>query len=233
MLDDWITFSTSSISRDFWKKAIPVLFIGMIIWFFSTLLSGGYLGFPPIILNLTWFIVLIISYFVLWLVIFVLAISKNNTIAMFLFFIASWITGMLEFPILLWAVAEVGMETARMIFFIASLSGIFATIGGLLIGFIFADRIGIKWYIVLLVLGILLIILEIILTILYGFDTIIFFTSILFVIWIFGVIIWDGSRLPKRIEEGYWMEVVVNVYFDLILIIIRIFIIIVSSRRSD
>lgn len=232
MSDDWIAFSTGSVSEDFWKKAVPVLFVGMVIWFVSTLLSGGYLGFPPIMLNLQWFIVLIISYFVIWLVVFILAISKKNAIAMILFFVASWITGMLEFPILLWAVAEIGLENAQMIFFVASLSGVFATIGGLFIGFIFADRIGIRWYYVLLVLGILLIVLEIILTILYGFDNIIFFTSILVVVWIFGVIIWDGSRLPEKIEEGNWMEVVVNIYFDLIIIIIRVFIIIVSSQRS-
>jgi len=232
MSNEWIAFSTDSISEDFWKKAVPVLFIGMVIWFVSTLLSGGYLGFPPITLNLQWFVILIISYFILWLIVFILAISKNNAIAMVLFFIASWITGMLEFPILLWAVADIGLETAKMIFFVASLSGIFATIGGLLIGFIFARRIGIRWYFVLLIFGILLMILEIILIVLYGFNTVIFFTSILVVIWIFGVIIWDGSRLPERIEEGHWMEVVINIYFDLIIIIIRLFIIIVSSQRS-
>lgn len=232
-MSDWIDFSISSASEDFWKKAVPVLFVGMIIWFLSTLLSGGYFGLPPIVLNLQWFIVLIVSYFVIWLIVFILSVSKNNIIAMILFFVASWITGVLEFPILLWAVEEVGLDTARMIFFVASFSGVFATIGGLLIGFFLAGKIGVKWYSFLIVFGVLLIILEVTLTIIYGFDTIVFFTSVLTVIWIFGVIIWDGSRLPETIEEGHWMEVVVNIYFDLIVIIIRLFIIIVSLKSSD
>jgi hypothetical protein len=47
------------------------------------------------------------------------------------------------------------------------------------------------------------------------------------------VILWDGSRLPNTIEEGYWMVAVIDIFLDLVNVIIRIFIIIVELLSGE
>ena len=48
-------------------------------------------------------------------------------------------------------------------------------------------------------------------------------SNILIMVWLFGVIIWDGSMLSDNILEGKWMQSVVDIFLDLINVILRVF----------
>jgi FtsH-binding integral membrane protein len=217
------------LGKDFYNKAVPVLLIGLIIWGISTLLYGGYFNIPPLQLDLVGYILLFILYIVLWIITSILAYMKYNVISMILFYISAWITGLLEYPVMVWASGEVGIELAKLLFLIAIIMGIIGVSLALIIGITLRDKIGDSFLIVLLIFGVVLIIVEIVLTLMFGWNTFIFFTSILVLIWIFGMTIWDGSKLPKEIDEGYWMWAVIDLFFDIIIAIVRIFIILVSS----
>jgi hypothetical protein len=46
--------------------------------------------------------------------------------------------------------------------------------------------------------------------------------------YIFGVVVFDAATLPGKIQNGYWMMAAVDLVFDLIMMIVRVFIILVN-----
>jgi len=221
------------IGKDFWYKTLPVLTIGMIIWVVISLLFSGLLGFGVFILNsLAIFIIVVILYFVFWIITIILAFMKKNFISMLSFFMASLLSGVLSSSLLIWASTIIRLELVLGIFFAAFFVGIGVTVGVLILGLFLRERISEKWLYPLLLFGLLLIIIEFSLILMFGYNPYILITSIFVLIWFFGIILWDGSRLPNTVEDGYWMLAVLNIYLDMINVIIRIFIIIVKLLEN-
>jgi hypothetical protein len=216
------------LGNDFWYKTLPVLIIGMIIWVINTLLFSGFLGLSAIPLSITFIVISVILYIILWILTIILAFMKKNWLSMITFFISSIFTGIISSSILIWAAAIIALDLVLGIFFAAFFIGLGATIGLLLIGLFLRDRISQRWIYPLLLFGFLLIGLEFSLILLFGYNPFILITSILVLIWFFAVVLYDGSRLPNTIEEGYWMVAVIDIFLDMVNIIIRIFIIIVE-----
>ena len=219
--------SERALGNDFWYKTLPVLTLGMIIWVIVTLLFGGFLG-SAIPLSLAIFIVSIVFYFIFWILTIILASMKKNLLSMLSFLVASFLSGVLSSSILIWASAILRFEVVMGIFVAAFLIGLGVTVGLLIMGLFLRSRISENWIYPLLLFGILLVTIEISLILLFGYNPYILITSILVLIWFFAVILWDGSRLPETIEDGYWMFAVIDIFLDLINVIIRIFIIIVE-----
>ncbi len=219
--------SERALGNDFWYKTLPVLTLGMIIWVIVTLLFGGFLG-SAIPLSLAIFIVSIVFYFIFWILTIILASMKKNLLSMLFFLVASFLSGVLSSSILIWASAILRFEVVMGIFVAAFLIGLGVTVGLLIMGLFLRSRISENWIYPLLLFGILLVTIEISLILLFGYNPYILITSILVLIWFFAVILWDGSRLPETIEDGYWMFAVIDIFLDLINVIIRIFIIIVE-----
>jgi hypothetical protein len=222
--------------RNAWLKAIGTLTIGMGIWFFSTLLNGGYLGVPSLELSLVSMILLLIIYFIVWIGVMILADLQYNLVAMVIFFVAAYLSGLLEYPVMVWAGDLVGLQRAKELFFMASLTGVLSTLGVLMIGHLLRDKLRGKMgkilFVIVVVYGILLIILEFLLILIFGFDQVIFFTSILVLIWVYGVILYDGMNLVDEIHRNEWMNAVVGIFLDLVIVIIRIFLILVKLEEN-
>lgn len=216
------------LGNDFYYKTLPVFLIGLIIWVGAIIGFSGLVG--PVIIPLTvgFIIFLLIIYIVLWIVTVILALKRQNILSMVIFFFASLVSGMLNSTLLIWASSIFRLEIVLGLFFIAFLVGFLVTLGLLIMGLLFRDKISIKWIYPLLLFGGILIILEISLILIFGYNPILIITSILVLIWLFGVILWDGSRLPQTVSEGYWMLAVINIFLDMINVIIRIFIILIE-----
>lgn len=216
------------LGNDFWYKTLPVFMIGMIIWVGATIGFSGLVG--PIILPLSvgFIIFLIIIYIILWIITVVLALLRKNLLSMIIFLFASLVSGMLSSTLLIWASAIFRLEIVLGLFFIAFVVGFLVTLGLLIMGLFLRDRIGQKWIYPLLLFGGILLTLEISLILIFGFNPILLITSVFVLIWLFGIILWDGSQLPETVSEGYWMLAVLNIFLDMVNVIIRIFIIIVE-----
>lgn len=228
-----ILLSQRVLGNDFWYKTLPVLIIGMIIWVVVTLLFSGFLGLSAIPLSTILIFVSVILYIVFWILTIILAFMKKNWFSMISFFISSIFTGIISSSILIWAAAVIALDLVLGIFFAAFFIGIGATIGLLILGLFLRDRISQRWIYPLLLFGFLLIGLEFSLILLFGYNPYILITSILVLIWFFAVILWDGSHLPNTIEEGYWMVAVIDIFLDMVNVIIRIFIIIVELLSGE
>jgi FtsH-binding integral membrane protein len=221
--------SNRVLGNDFWYKTLPVLTLGMIIWVVFTLLFSGFLGVSTIaLLTLTAIVLSIIFYIVFWIIAIISALTKKNILSMLSFFVACILSGILSSSLLVWASAIISLEIVLGIFFAAFFVGIGATIGLLILGLFFRERISQKWIYPLLLFGLILLIIEVSLILIFGYNPYILITSVFVLIWFFGIILWDGSRLPADIDEGYWMLAVINIFLDMINVIIRIFIIIVK-----
>jgi len=216
------------LGNDFYYKTLPVFLIGLIIWVVATIGFSGLVGPVIIPLTLGFIILLIVMYIVLWIFTIILAMKRQNIISMMIFFFASLVSGMLSSTLLIWASAIIRLELVLGLFFVAFVVGFLTTLGLLIMGLILRDNISKNWIYPLLLFGAILLILEFSLIIIFGFNPILLITSILVLIWLFGVILWDGSRLPQTVSEGYWMLAVINIFLDMINVIIRIFIIFVE-----
>lgn len=216
------------LGNDFWYKTLPVLSIGMVLWVATTLILGSSLSYGISGITLTVAIIAVVLYVVFWLLAIFLAIYRKNILSMMFFFMASFFSGVISSSLIAFASTIFRLELVLGIFLAAFFSGLGVTIGLLILGLWQKDRITEKWIYPLIVFGLLLVIIEFSLILIFGYNPYILITSILVLIWIFGVIIWDGSRLPSTIEEGYWMLAVVDIFLDMFNAIIRIFIILIE-----
>ena len=211
----------------FFSKCVPVLTIGMILWMVSTLAFGGVL-FEGFTLGSSTYIAGLVGYFVGWIATFFLAYRRENTAAMILFFVTTFATGIIEAPIIMWASYMLASpQMAYNLFLIASIMGVLATGGALLIGRYLGRRIPQRLWVGAFVLLIILVPTELIILWVVGFNQAIFWTSIVMFVLIFITILYDGAHLKESIEFS-WMLPVMNIFLDLVVMIIRIFIIIVS-----
>lgn len=216
----------------FFRKSIFVIFIGLVIWMISTILFGGTVLLLTI--TLPFYIFSIIMYFILWITVGILAYMKYNIASMIMFFITAFVTGIVEAPIITWAAISLGsIEFAITLFLYASILGVIATGIALFIGYYFRERIskmtGI--WMILIIFGLILLFVELIFGFIYQWEQYILITTPLVLIWIFGTIIWDGSRLTDY-DNDEWMILSLTIFLDLIIVIVRIFILLVASRSN-
>ena len=204
---------------------MPVLTAGFFIWFLTSFLLG-------LVVELLYFIIsylflpLIIFYFALWPVTYYLSINKCNLSAMIFFFSSCFITGFLTAPTLMVVSLRLGAEIAIYLFIMSTIIGLGTTTGLMLLGMRLGEKISEKWGYPLVFFGLELLILEFGCFFFLGSNIILSIVlaivNVLVLAWIFGVIIWDGSRLTENILEGKWMESVVDIFLDLINVIIRV-----------
>jgi len=216
-----------SVERIFYLKVVPVTGLGLSLWFCSTLIYGGILG-PILMLDFGGLITALISYIIMWILTIVFAYARKNSAAMITFLLASFFSGVTEAPLIMWASAMLGsVEKASMVFLVASLMGIIATAGALYIGAKYARELprNLMWA---AFFGIIMISsVESILIWTIGFNTVIFWTSLLILGLLFITILYDGMNLGVEIERS-WMLAVLTVFIDIVVVIIRLFIILVQ-----
>ena len=232
-MGDLLRMSKRVLGEDFWYKTLPVLTLGMIIWVVFTLLFSGFLGTSAISLSYVVIIVSVVLYLFFWILTIILAFTKKNILSMCSFFGASILTGLLSSTLLIWASTIIRLDLVLGIFFAAFFVGIGVTIGLLILGLFLREKISQKLIYPILLFGFLLLIIELSLILIFGYNPYILITSIFVLIWFFVVILWDGSRLPNTIEEGYWMVAVIDIFLDMVNVIIRIFIIIVELLSGE
>lgn len=211
----------------FFSKCIPALFVGMVLWMFSTLAFGGILGpvlrlDPPILIG-SYF-----GYFIGWIAVLILASKRENNAAMLVFFATSFVSGIVSAPIIMWANEMLrSTRLAGELFFIASIMGVLATAGALFAGRYFGKRISgqLMWS---ALIGILILsVTEPILMWIFGFNAVILGTSIIMFGLLFITVLYDGAHLKETVEHS-WMMAVARIFINLMAMIIRIFIILVS-----
>ncbi|MHA1727122.1 MAG: hypothetical protein ACTSWY_00125 [Promethearchaeota archaeon] len=170
----------------------------------------------------------IIAYFIGWIAVFILASKRQNAGAMILFLATSFASGIVQSPIIRWASGMLGsIKMAGQVFFVASLFGTLATAGALIAGRYFGKRITSQLYRGAMIGMIILIPAEMILTWTIGFNTVIFWTSIVMFGLLFITILYDGAHLKEEVQYS-WMMAVATIFIDLMVMIIRVFIILVS-----
>lgn len=210
----------------FFSKCIPTLFVGMVLWMFSTLAYGGVLA--PLNLNLPILIGAYIGYFIGWIAVLVLASKRENRAAMLVFFATSFVSGIVEAPLIYWASGMLGStRAAGELFFVASFMGVLATAGALFAGRYFGKRISgqLMWT---ALIGILILsITESILMWIFPFNMFILWTSIIMFGLLFITVLYDGAHLKETVEHS-WMMAVAVIFIDVMVMVIRIFIILVS-----
>ncbi len=221
------------LGNDFWYKTLPVLTVGIILWTVFTLLFSGFLGASAISLTFTVIIISVVLYLFFWILTIILAFKRQNLFSMISFFGASITSGLLSSTLLIYASTIIRIDLVLGIFFAAFFIGIGVTVGLLILGLLFRGKISHKLIYPLVLFGILLFGIELSLILIFGYNPYILITSILVLIWFFAVILWDGSRLPNTIEEGYWMIAVIDIFLDMINVIIRIFMIIIEMIAGE
>ena len=212
----------------FFSKCIPTLLIGMVLWMFSTLTFGGVINGDIFILDLPLLIGSYIGYFIGWIAVLVLASKRENNVVRLVFFATTFISGIVEAPIIMWASGMLGSTRfAGQVFFVASFMGVLATAGALFAGRYFGKRIsGQLWRTALLGM-LLLMVAESILMWIFNFNMVILWTSIIMFGLLFITVLYDGAHLKETIEYS-WMMAVAVIFIDVMVMIVRIFIILVS-----
>lgn len=227
-----------ALGEDFYTKALPTMLVGFIIWLGAVLYYGGLLWADPYDLfsvTPTQLIVFIVAYIVVWVVLFISCLLRGNLVAMIFFFIMAGFSGFLYGFLIQYVAVYLGSESlTRSIFFTAVLSGVIATVGAVSLGLIYKDKLTKHFCIAFLVFGICFAILEGIISLVFGNtierEIIIEFIAIAY---IFGVLVFDAAVMPAQIKRGYWMMAVVDIFFDMIIMIIRIFLFLVSLKEGN
>ena len=213
---------------DFHQKALPTMFIGAFLWAFSAMMFSGYFGFPALELGIGLIIPIIIGYFAIWIITIIFAARGQNGTAALCFYAAAFLTGVMNSFILSSAAAVIGLELAQFLFVVSAVVGVFAVAGGLIIGLAFKDRIKGNFIRSFMIFGIILIFMEWVIYALGVTAPLMMGISALMLIWIMGVIVYDGATLPAKIRQGYWMIAVIDIFLDFVIVVIRVFIILVQ-----
>lgn len=209
------------------------MFIGAIIWFASCLYFGGYLGTPAYdetTITYSQVVTFFIAYAVVWILLLIFTFLRVNFIAAVLFFIAAGFTGFIVGFFLQWVSASIGMDLARTIFVTSSILAVGACTAAMLLGLAFKDTIAKHYCIIFILFGLFYTIFELLMIIIFNFNNLVI--DLLIFGYIFVVIVFDTATLPGKIKRGYWMMAVVDIFFDFVAMLIRIFILLASSNRK-
>ena len=222
-----------TLDNQFYTKVLPTMFFAAILWFLSTLYFGGLLGTPA--LDLTDFfstqIIIALCVFIgVWILLFIFTFLKVNLLAMIFFFIAAIFAGIFQSFLFSYVAADLGEELARSLFMTSALIGVFATGGATILGLMLKDKISKHycWYFILF--GILYSLLEVVMIAIFGSSN--FIVDFLMFGYIFGVIVFDAATLPGKIKRGYWMMATVDIFFDFVTIVLRIFVLLSNLTKK-
>jgi FtsH-binding integral membrane protein len=224
-----------TIGKDFYTKVLPTMFIAALIWLFSTMYFGGLLGTPAIDLStftLTEIIIAIVIFIIIWVLLIGFAFMKKNTAAMIVFFIASVFNGIVQSFIVSYVSADIGLELARSLFVTSAVIGVFATGGAMALGYSLRDKISKHYCLLFMLFGFLYGIMEVVMLLIFGYNNLL--VDFLMLGWIFGIIVFDAATLPGKIKRGYWMMAAIDVFFDYVMMVMRIFILLsnLSSKKK-
>ena len=208
----------SKLGDEFWNKAKPTVLLGMGIWFFSTLIYGGYFILTNNAFRDAWLFPLITLYAFLWISVALLSYTGRNSSAFVLYLICGWIAGLLQYKVSQILNELYGIHIAIQIFFILSLTSVLITCIILVLGMYYKERMREKWYYLITFVGSFIFIFNIALMFLFGFNLINMVFSIVIILWISFVKVYDGLRLSRDVEEGYWMKAVFIVFLNLAIV---------------
>lgn len=215
-----------TLDNKFYTHVLPTMFVAAIIWFFSTLYFAGMLGTPALDLSTfqtTEILIALGIFLVIWILLIIFTFLKVNIIAMILFFIAAAFNGIMFSFLVDYVGSDIGDELATTLFTTSALIAVFATGGAMLLGFLFKDKIAkhFCWY--FLLFGILYALFEIVVQLIFGTGNLVI--DFLMLGYIFGVMIFDSATIPGKIKRGFWMMAVIDIFFDFVAMVLRIFII--------
>lgn len=220
-----------SVNDVYYFRVLPVLAGGMALWLISTLSITSI----SVSLSLGGYIGAFIGYMVLWIISTVLAMKHKNWYSAIVFLIASYVNGIVQAPIVVWASSYLGsFEDAKFIFLMASSLSVVAVAGGLAIGALFKDRIKSKWYFVA-IMGVMIVgsaewIISFFVPASYG--SWIYWTSAIYLAFFMVTVIYDGTRLESDVQYA-WMLAVLKIFIDFVILTVRIFILIVSALADS
>jgi FtsH-binding integral membrane protein len=225
-----LTEEEEGLGLDFHQKALPTMFIGAFIWAFSAMFFSGYFtsGILPLEFGGGFIIATIIGYIGIWITTTIFAARGQNHTAALLFYAAAFITGLMNSFVLYAAAEVIGLELAMFLFVVSAVVGVFAVAGGLIIGLAFKDKIKGNFIWSFMIFGIVLIFMESIIYMMGVTTPMMMGISGLMLIWIMGVVVYDGATLPAKIRQGYWMIAVIDIFLDFVIVVIRIFFILVQ-----
>lgn len=223
-LDEEKSTERTSLNGHFWTKSILIVFIGMTIWYFSGLIYGGYFFPAPIPSNYI-FLLIILSIFLFGFSYYAAVEYRKkyrNITAIILFFAFSWSFGMLLSPIMQGVSFYIGIELTKQYFSSCTLAGIFGAGGCLLVGLFVRKTLNYNYLVVSLLFILLFFSLGLTIAYLSNLNLGVILASFIIYIFIFGIIMWEGHRLPTDTQEDFWMYAVVMIYSDILLITIRL-----------
>ncbi len=219
------------LNQEYWNKSIPVLIIGFVIWGLTSFLFADMVAIMDIFL----FIILAIIYFAVWIAVIILTFSNQRIGAMCLFFLASFLTGLISTPVFDMILSIWGVSGAVNLFIIVTIIAVTSLTGAYLFGFWIKQRISedveLNWGKALIISGILLLIVEPLIIIIFGYDLIIFWTSIFVLLWMYATGIFYGMQLDEEMERKNWMYFVLSYFLTLINIILRLLIILSKMKE--
>jgi hypothetical protein len=213
---------------DFHNKALPTLFAGSLLWMTSTLFFSGTITGKPFIPNTGTLILLFIGYFGLAIATMIKAARRENETSRVLFMVLSLILGMISGLTVEWGVLVLGsVELARGLFVGSTFVAATAIGAAAFIGKRYKDQIKGNWIVIFTIFGFTLFFQQIILILLFGFSTALLLITIFELMWIFGITIYDCATMHENIKAGFWMLSVINIFLDLVIITLRVFILLV------
>jgi len=223
-----------ALGDEFYSKVLPVMFISALIWFGTCLYFGGYLWAPAYdyaLLSMDKIVVYLIVYVVAWFLLLIFCFLRVNVIAAGLFFVISGITGFFMGLLLMYVSESLTLEVARSLFLTSTLLALGASAAAMSLGLALKDRIAKHYCLIFMLFGLFYTIFEVLMIVIFGYNNLII--DLLMFGYIFAVMVFDTATLPGKIQRGYWMMAAVDLFFDFVTMLIRIFILLVaSSGRS-
>ncbi|UYP44850.1 hypothetical protein NEF87_001135 [Candidatus Lokiarchaeum ossiferum] len=226
-----------ALDNEFYSKVLPTMFVAALLWLLSTLYFSGLFGAPA--LDLTTFsipqIIIALCVFVgVWILLMIFTFLRVNLIAMVLFFISALGSGVLLSFVVSFVAEDLGEELTRSLFITSALIGVFATGGAMALGILLKDKISKHYCWYFLLFGILFGVLEVVIIAIFGEGENNIVVDLLMFGYLFGVMVFDAATLPGKIKRGYWMMAVIDIFFDFVGMVLRIFMILskLASKKK-
>jgi hypothetical protein len=227
-----------ALGDEFYNKALPTMFVGMLIWLGTTLYCAGFIGTYSFDITTVsgWnLITFLIAYLIVAVLMFIFAILRVNFLAMIMFFGLTGFTGVMQGVFIGFIGDAIGDPLlAEQIFYVAVVAGVIATAGAVSLGLIYKDKITKHYCIAFLIFGLCIGIMELIVAVIFGgTNQYQLVMDVVGLVYIFGVLVFDAAVLPSQVKRGYWMLAVINIFFDMIAMILRLFFFLLRLKSGD
>lgn len=224
-----------SLDSEFYSKVLPTMFAAAILWLLSTLYFSGLFGVPaldPTTFSMPQIIIALCIFVGVWILLMVFTFLRVNFIALILFLISAAGSGVLFSFLVSFVADDLGEELARTLFLTSAVIGVFATGGAMTLGILLKDKISKHYCWYFLLFGLLFGVLEVVIIAIFGVGENNVVVDLLMFGYLFGVMVFDAATLPGKIKRGYWMMAVIDIFFDFVGMVLRIFMILSKLAKK-